>query len=157
MKRFTFLLLASVVGVLLGESFAHAQTPGNPPIGAGYSPYLNLLRRGNSTLQNYYGIVRPEINYQNQAALLQQQVTANRNDINQQQQQQQQGANQLPRTGHNFGYFTHQSYFLNNRGGGRTGGGGGGTGVAGNFGGTSGGASRPPTSGGSYAPRASGR
>ena len=25
-----------------------------------FSPYLNLLRRGNSTLQNYYGLVRPE-------------------------------------------------------------------------------------------------
>ena len=25
-----------------------------------FSPYLNLLRRGNSTLSNYYGLVRPE-------------------------------------------------------------------------------------------------
>lgn len=152
MKRFTFLLLASVVGVLMGEPFAQAQVPGNPPIGAGYSPYLNLLRRGNSPVFNYYGLVRPEINIQNQAGQLQQQVTANRNAINQQQQV----AGQLPSTGHNFGYFTHQSYFLNNRGGGRTGGGGG-SGVVGNFGSVGTGGNRPATQSSSYTPRPSGR
>ena len=28
-----------------------------------FSPYLNLLRRGNSTLGNYYGLVRPELEF----------------------------------------------------------------------------------------------
>lgn len=30
-----------------------------------FSPYLNLLRRENSTLLNYYGLVRPEIEFRN--------------------------------------------------------------------------------------------
>ncbi|MDA1164911.1 MAG: hypothetical protein O3B13_17590 [Planctomycetota bacterium] len=29
-----------------------------------FSPYLNLLRRGNSTLSNYYGLVRPQQQFQ---------------------------------------------------------------------------------------------
>jgi hypothetical protein len=54
-----------------------------------FSPYLNLLRNnnannvfGNSTLFNYYGLVRPEIDLRNAAATLQGQVTLNANAIN---------------------------------------------------------------------------
>lgn len=44
------------------RSYSQYGSPGG--IGAvgqpAFSPYLNLLRRGNSTLGNYYGLVRPE-------------------------------------------------------------------------------------------------
>jgi hypothetical protein len=45
--------------------------PRNPPP---YSPYLNLLRNNNSFLQNYYGLVRPEIEFRNQLQFQQQQI-----------------------------------------------------------------------------------
>lgn len=61
--------------VLFASATAHAQYPYGPQVGFGaqprfgqsnrpvYSPYLNLLRRGNSTLGNYYGLVRPELQF----------------------------------------------------------------------------------------------
>ena len=60
-----------VAGVLLAlQSTASAQTPGlysGPRSRAfsrpTYSPYLNLLRRGNSTTFNYYALVRPELEF----------------------------------------------------------------------------------------------
>jgi len=39
------------------------------------SPYLNLLRPGSSTAINYYGLVRPAIDFQNAINTLEQQVT----------------------------------------------------------------------------------
>jgi hypothetical protein len=73
--------LSIVIGLCLGGN-AQAQQPYgvNPSfslggqsafnrstLGAGsrpaFSPYLNLLRRGNSTLSNYYGLVRPELDF----------------------------------------------------------------------------------------------
>ena len=45
----------------------------SPP---GYSPYLNLARGGNAGL-NYYGLVRPQLAFQNSLLGLQQQVNTN--------------------------------------------------------------------------------
>jgi hypothetical protein len=39
-----------------------------------YSPYLNLLRPGGNTTQNYFGLVRPEFDLRNAAGNLQQQT-----------------------------------------------------------------------------------
>lgn len=39
--------------------------------GPSFSPYLNLLRRGNSTLGNYYGLVRPELEFRDANAQFQ--------------------------------------------------------------------------------------
>src|SRR5689334_4123182 len=39
------------------------------------SPYINLLRSGSPAAVNYYGIVRPEFQFQNSLQNLQQQVT----------------------------------------------------------------------------------
>lgn len=63
-------LLVASLSLFLAES-AQAQYPqspgfgGNPGFGRtqnrpAFSPYLNLLRGGNTTLFNYYGLVRPE-------------------------------------------------------------------------------------------------
>lgn len=42
-----------------------------------FSPYLNLLRGGVNPAVNYYGLVRPQIAFQQQSFLLQQQVNQN--------------------------------------------------------------------------------
>src|SRR5262245_26106356 len=54
-------LLASVTCLIL-TAFAPAQQPGAAP--PAYSPYLNLTRPGN-VANNYYGLVRPEIQFRN--------------------------------------------------------------------------------------------
>ena len=46
---------------------------GSAPSAGGFSPYLNLTRGGNSAAVNYYGIVRPQINFQNSIQSIQQQ------------------------------------------------------------------------------------
>ncbi|MBY0457645.1 MAG: hypothetical protein K2V38_09930, partial [Gemmataceae bacterium] len=53
--------VAAVVAVVLSGAGAFAQQPGAPIQRPPYSPYLNLLRTGGTTAQNYYGLVRPEI------------------------------------------------------------------------------------------------
>src|SRR5262245_43694199 len=66
-----------------GEARAQVGVPGNvgqitrPP----YSPYLNLLRRDQPTVLNYYGLVRPEVDLRNAAQSLQNQVSQNAQGI----------------------------------------------------------------------------
>jgi hypothetical protein len=67
--------VALAAGAWVGtEAPAGAQYPQqirNPPA---YSPYLNLTRPGGNLAQNYYGLVRPEINAYNAIGSLQGQV-----------------------------------------------------------------------------------
>jgi hypothetical protein len=133
--------------------------PGSRPP---YSPYLNLFRQGSPFYQNYYGLVRPQQQFNQQIVGLQNQVNANRQAISSPEDQQVNA--ELRPTGHYFGYFTHQGYFLNN-GRGVAGGGTGsragfgvGSGGAGGFGiggfGSSYAANRPQSAGAASAPRA---
>src|SRR5260370_40694423 len=77
------LLTAATVAaaLFLTATTASAQAPIYRPGMGGqigtpvYSPYLNLLRNNNSTLQNYYGLVRPEFQFRNSIYGLQTQVS----------------------------------------------------------------------------------
>jgi hypothetical protein len=113
------LSLAVVLGAAwAAEGRATAQAPfGRPPGPAPvlppvYSPYLNLLRRDNSTVQNYYGLVRPEIEFRGAVAGLQQQITA----VGQEATTAIDAATGLPYTGHPTQFLNTSHYFLN-RGG----------------------------------------
>ena len=74
-------LLARVVAVgtflvpALGSGTAAAQAPAPGRVGPAtsppLSPYLNLLRRGNTAGLNYYGLVRPERELYNNTQVLQ--------------------------------------------------------------------------------------
>ncbi len=75
--------------------------------GPAYSPYLNLLNRGNSPGANYYGLVRPEMEFRNAYRGLQQQL-----DMQQQYSQQQPDQGGLPTTGHVATFLNYRSYFL---------------------------------------------
>jgi hypothetical protein len=76
-----------------------------------FSPYLNLLRRGNPVYLNYYGLVRPELEFRNAVVGLQQQITANQQGISDLAT-----ATGLVATGHPTQFLNTGHYFLN-RGG----------------------------------------
>src|SRR5262249_36450808 len=89
--------------------------PGLNPNGPGYSPYLNLLRSGNSAGFNYYGLVRPELQFRNAFRGMEQQIGANQANI-----AQLSDARGLPFTGHTAVFLNTGGYFLNMSGGGKT-------------------------------------
>jgi hypothetical protein len=101
---------------LWSPSPAAAQIPIGGPGGIGqsrpvYSPYLNLLRRDNSTAMNYYGLVRPQLDFMGSISSLQQGQVNTSVAINDLQ------AGNLPVTGHAAQFLNTGSYFLTIRGG----------------------------------------
>ncbi|HVS39674.1 MAG TPA: hypothetical protein VMS17_29225 [Gemmataceae bacterium] len=95
----------------------NAQPPGLRPPGpqpispAPFSPYLNLLRNGNPAYLNYYGLVRPQVDLQNQLYGVQLGVATNAAAIG--------GVDPLtglPVSGHPTAFLNTSHYFLN-RGG----------------------------------------
>ncbi|MCI0682574.1 MAG: hypothetical protein L0Y71_10755 [Gemmataceae bacterium] len=88
-----------------------AQGPGfNPSARPTFSPWLNLNRRGTSSAVNYFGIIRPQVNFSNSIQQLQQETAAI------EQQQATTAGSELPATGHVAGFLNHNKYFMN-RGG----------------------------------------
>jgi hypothetical protein len=116
--RYAALLAVALAGGL-GARPALAQYPLGPrplnPYGPpGYSPYLNLLRRGNPTFVNYYGLVRPELDLRYTAGSLQQQV----NNVGAQANANTQAIAGLPETGHTTAFMNYSHFFGGGAGGG---------------------------------------
>jgi hypothetical protein len=111
----TRLMWAAVTATLLIAANGRAQPPlgprpltgvNTPPV----SPYLNLLRPGTSPAINYYGLVRPEVNFMNSVQALQAQLGY---------AQQAAGGMQFGEpgtTGHPAFFLNHGTYFLNTTG-----------------------------------------
>jgi hypothetical protein len=120
------LLLTFGVGSLLLCAVGEAQAQ-YPPTTRGvpsynyptYSPYLNLNRRGGTTTQNYFGLVRPELDFRQNLLSLNQQTATNQQSIAEL------GNQLLPATGHNIMFNNTSHYFGNLQGSGGGGGGGG--------------------------------
>lgn len=132
-------LAAAAFGLCAGSAHAQGYNPGgpyNPASRPAYSPYLNLLRPDSSLINNYYGLVRPQINFQNSL----QQLDAQQG-LGASQQAAAQESQFLPQTGRGARFQTQSRYFFTN-GAGALGGGGGGLG-GGGFGG-GGGYAAPP-------------
>jgi hypothetical protein len=117
-KRMTFLALASLaVGLVLcvDATPVRAQPPGAPGLQPQspptLSPYLNLLRRGNSPTLNYLTLARPQLNFQNSLSNLQQQVGNDQQSIADLE------AGVLPMTGHSAMFLNTRGYFQSMRGG----------------------------------------
>lgn len=137
-------LAVAVIVVFASGSRLGAQPPGGP-VGprqpAPFSPYLNLTRQGATPAVNYYGIVRPQLQFANSIQNLQRQVDVGPFSGPSA------GPEQPLLTGHTFGFQNHYAYFQNQYSGVAFGTGLGGTGRgAGGFGSTSG---RPLTGAGS--------
>jgi len=136
-----YVLTAALALVTASAGFAQPIPPGGLPQRPTFSPYLNLLNGGNPAL-NYYGLVLPQQQFQQQAGLLQQQITTANGDFQALQQQNRQLANglinaYLPQTG-NVAVFNNTGSYFN-----RIGGGAGGTGVGGAAGFNRGGGFQP--------------
>lgn len=137
--NFRICLAAAAAALTLSGPAARGQGPAavnRPPV----SPYLNLLRGGNPTFLNYYGLVRPQVDAQQAFQALQGQVQT----LGVTQAAVGVDGQALPATGVPFGYFTHRAYFLNNRGGSA------GAAGAGYFGGNVGAANRGVNAGNPY-------
>jgi hypothetical protein len=116
------LLLGSAC--LLAPQTASAQAPYSRPA---VSPYLNLLRGDSPAGINYYGIIRPEVDFRSSIQRLQQQAQATQQAFTEAQ------TSTVPSpTGHAAGFMNHNTYFQSFTGG-----------AAGGSFGTTGNAARP--------------
>src|SRR5262245_61625605 len=95
-----------------GGGQARAQAPARlgqltPSTQPAYSPYLNLLRPGTPFFQNYYGLVRPEVEFRGGIRSLQQQAAVEQEAVSGLT-----GAATLPPTGHRTAFMNTGGYFL---------------------------------------------
>jgi hypothetical protein len=101
-----------------------------------YSPYLNLLRSGGNLTQNYFGLVRPEVDLRNASGQLQQQAYQTDQSLNNLAYGVNGGYAPLV-SGHGAVFLNTRNHFLNLRGSGGQAGFGSGSpyGTAGGYGG----------------------
>ncbi len=114
--------LLSLAILVMCTSWASAQYPARPLGGAAdpgfgqsgptVSPYINLLRSNSSTLANYYGLVRPELQVRQQVGGLAQQQGQLAAGI----------YDNVPTTGSSVRFMNTQPYFMSTSRGGTGGG-----------------------------------
>jgi hypothetical protein len=116
--------IAVALSLTLAGSMASAQypygfkTPGmqplyKPPV----SPYLNLVRQGNSPAFNYLTLVKPQLQAQKNFQSLQDQYGTVQQAVSSLEQQTLPGGvPALPVTGQPVGFMTHKGYFMNLQG-----------------------------------------
>lgn len=117
-----------ITAVLLSQALVQAQPQapqGSPANAPAFSPYLNLLRPTGSTALNYFGIVQPQLQFQQQFNQLQQQNQQFGQQLNNIQSYDQQLQQQFlfPLTGHaatfnNTGHYFNSNPVLGGGGGG---------------------------------------
>ena len=105
----TRLVLTAALALFLFGASGRAQPPGpsGPRVSAPFSPYLNLTRSGVPPAINYYGIVRPQVQFANSIQMLQTQVVAGPFAVPDA------GSEQSVVTGQRFGFQNHLGYFQN--------------------------------------------
>lgn len=109
--RFIPWLSAVAVGLAAFASEARAQLPARnfgaaptPP----YSPYLNLVRPGANPAINYYGLVRPQMDFARSIQGLQGQLLSTQQSI-----MSQQAGGEVLTTGHPVYFLNYGAFFLN--------------------------------------------
>jgi hypothetical protein len=86
---------------------------GQPPVPGGnrppaFSPYLNLFRGGSPAI-NYYGLIRPELQFRQAIQSLNNDLTSNQNAINNLES----GLGVVTTTGHPTQFMNLGGYFMN--------------------------------------------
>ena len=121
MKKFfltTALLALGVLFGLTGERTSAQYGVPRPGVSStlppAYSPWLNLNREGGTPAQNYFGLVRPEMDFRDATLGLQQQVNANQQGL-----YNTQAAAYMMMTGHITMFLNTGGYFPGGRGGAR--------------------------------------
>jgi len=101
---------AVIVGLTISATTVTAQPP--PPGGyarpPAFSPYLNL-NRGGSPAINYYGLVRPEVQFRQSLLRLSNDVATNQQALGTGNP----GLNDMPFTGHPTQFMNLGGYFMN--------------------------------------------
>jgi hypothetical protein len=111
MRGYGFAMWCAAIGLAMSATAISAQ----PPVPGGYarppafSPYLNL-NRGGSPAINYYGLVRPEIQFRQSLLHLSNDVAANQQALGSGNP----GMNDMPFTGHPTQFMNLNGYFMNN-------------------------------------------
>jgi hypothetical protein len=114
MMRFSRFALPALVGLFCGTGSLLAQYPGMPGQRPPVSPYINLGRPQLAPAIDYYGIVRPQLDFRQSLAGINRQVTTNELAIGSLAE-----SRVLPPTGvaGNFNtqyrYFMTRGYYLN--------------------------------------------
>lgn len=98
------LLVPNAFAQFPGGAFGRGPTPFSRPT---VSPYLNLLQSGNPAI-NYYGLVRPQLQFQRALQNLGDNVNTLGNNVNAL------DTNQTPQTGHKGSFMTQGMYFMTN-------------------------------------------
>ena len=120
--RYCTLALLVFAGLISAPTEGFAQIRPRPGISLNsqptFSPYLNLLRTGNgsfgnSAAFNYYGLVRPQLDFQNNIAGLQNDVDLNRQALLNQNNQSNNNQLNTFSTGHSAVFLNTGGYFLN--------------------------------------------
>jgi hypothetical protein len=107
MKQLIFAAIAAL-GLLGSLAVRPAEAQAWRPFGGPtVSPYINLLRRDINPAVNYYGSVRPQLQYNTAINSLEQQVTANRIAVTAAENA------AVPQTGHPITFLNYQRFFLN--------------------------------------------
>jgi hypothetical protein len=101
------LALVLAAGTVYAQPPVTPQAPTQPYSPPVFSPYLNLLNRGNPAI-NYYGIVRPEVQAQQQLQRLQFGLARTDAEI---EATTATAPGLLPTTGHTVGFMTQARYF----------------------------------------------
>ena len=111
MTRPTFALSGLMLVAFATPAWGQAPAPGiAQPTRPAVSPYLNLLRPGNSPGVNYYGLVRPQMEFRNSIQNLQQQTASNRAGLAVIEDA------SLPATGHATSFLNTGGYFTSRSG-----------------------------------------
>lgn len=112
-------ILASVLAVIATLSLKTGDLAAQPPAPGGqfsrppaFSPYLNLLRSGGSPTLNYFGLVRPEMQFRQAIQTLNADISQNRQLIGNLDP----GVGGLPFTGHPTQFMNLGGYFMNSGG-----------------------------------------
>jgi hypothetical protein len=108
------LIWTALVGGLLLAADATAQAPVPRPLGGAstppVSPYINLLRGGNAPAMNYYGLVRPQVEFRNAVLGLQGQFWNAQQAASLQ-------TGEGGTTGHPVSFLNYGGYFMTTTGG----------------------------------------
>jgi hypothetical protein len=115
-NRTTAIAALLAAGTLLEAAVAQPPAPLREPLRRpSYSPYLNLTRPGGGPVQNYYGLVRPQVDFQNNLNQLRRDTQSIATGL-----AESQPTGELL-TGHATGFMTHSRYFGTNGAGARGG------------------------------------
>lgn len=110
MNRLASGTACALCAIVVCAGSAGAQPPVPGASRPAFSPYLNLVRPGGTPALNYYGLVRPELQFRQSIQNLQTVTATNQQSIGDLQS----NGTGVPSTGHPTQFLNYGGYFLSN-------------------------------------------